>query len=117
VLAQLATNPADWPDQVHGDTVVLRASWQAQGKLMVPELTPVRDRAIHGSDGEQFAAAPFGRDGLVLLAARISGKQLPPAAFHRTEVDRLSQLVRAATAVLDGCLDPAALPAGVQRGK
>lgn len=52
----------------------------------MPELTPVRARAIEEADGAQRAPGPFGRDGLVLVAAGVSGEQFPPVAFHRTRV-------------------------------
>ncbi len=112
-----------------GPTVVY-ASWRAPQPLHPPEVTPLRPRAFDGVGGQRFAAAPFGRAGLVLLAARdgtaaslgSSGAEGSAAslgssgpadigdcprvpAFHVTEVDRLAQLVRASALVLGGRLD------------
>lgn len=108
--------PADWPDRAGGDpAVVVRASWRAADPLPVPvplpEVSPLRPRSLAGPDGARYAVAPFERAGLVLLAARVLAETpLPPAAFHRTEVDRLAQLVRAAAAVLGERLERAVLP-------
>lgn len=79
---------------------VVRASGRAADWPVLPELPPLRARALAGPDGARFAVAPFERAGLVLLVARTDGGTLPPVGFHRTEVDRLAQLVRAAAAVL-----------------
>ena len=65
-------------------------------------MTPLRPRAFDGEAGQRYAAAPFGRAGLVLLAARGDGEA---PAFHVTEVDRLAQLVRASALVLGSRLD------------
>jgi hypothetical protein len=153
--------PADWAsrsglpprsDQAPGDSdpTLLYASWRAPESPVLPEVTPLRARAIEGPDGTRYAAAPFGRAGLVLLVARVGGDlgvnlpasgagngdgldrmlagyaygevarveadELPPAAFHVTEVDRVSQLVKAATAVLGARLDEAVQPAAAGTG-
>jgi hypothetical protein len=107
--------PADWAtprrhppsaDRYRdGGSVVVRASWQAEEPLVVPEVSPLRARPLAGPGGARYAVAPFERAGLVLLAARVRGDELPPASFHRTEVDRLAQLVRAVAAVLGERLD------------
>jgi hypothetical protein len=55
--------------------------------------------------------APFGRAGLVLVVARSDSDDLPAAAFHITEVDRVAQLVRAAAVILGDRLDNAGVPA------
>jgi hypothetical protein len=99
----------DWAGgEGHGPEVVY-ASWRAPQPLHPPEVTPLRPRAFDGPDGTRYAAAPFGRAGLVLLAARggetSAEPDLPPPAFHVTEIDRLSQLVRAAALVLGPRLD------------
>ena len=94
--------PPDWArmdDPVPG---VVHASWRAPQPLCPPEVTPLRPRAFGGDDGTRYAAVPFGRAGLVLLAAR--GEAGAPA-FHVTEVDRLAQLVRASALVLGNRLD------------
>jgi hypothetical protein len=77
------------------------ASWKAPQPLRAPDVTPLRPRAFDGADGTRYAAAPFGRAGLVLLVAR--GDDAP--SFHVTEVDRLAQLVRAGALVLGTRLD------------
>lgn len=102
--------PVDWPDRGGrpGGSAVVRASWRATDPLPVPEVTPLRARALSGLDGTRYAVAPFERAGLVLLAARQDRDDPPPAGFHRTEVDRLAQLVRAAAAVLGDRLERAA---------
>lgn len=127
LLAQIATNPsdgvatlvdavpallaADWaaavavpPDWAERDRsgapVVVRSSLRAGDPPVVPEVSPLGVRSLAGPGQERYAVAPFERAGLVLVAARVHGGHLPPAAFHPSEVDRLAQLVRAAAAVL-----------------
>lgn len=132
--------PSNWatrsglPPRPHGpaeaEAATVCASWRAPVDGVLPEVTPLRARALDGPDGTRYAAAPFGRSGLVLLVARVPGELaaaapadglfgepappeaevLPAAAFHITEVDRISQLVKAATAVLGAHLDAAAAP-------
>ena len=63
-----------------------------------------------GPDGTRYAVAPFGRAGLVLVVARQNDDELPGAAFHVTEVDRVAQLVRAAAVILGDRLDAAGVP-------
>jgi hypothetical protein len=63
-----------------------------------------------GTDKTRFAVAPFGRAGLVLMVARGDDEELPAAAFHITEVDRIAQLVRAAAVILGDRLDRAGVP-------
>jgi hypothetical protein len=96
-----------------GPTVIY-ASWQAPSPLRAPEVAPLRPRAFSGSEGLRYAAAPFGRAGLVFLVAR-GGTEGTPAvpAFHVTEVDRLAQLVRASALVLGDRLDRLAAQADV----
>ncbi len=89
-----------------GEPTVAYASWRAPAPLRLPEVTPLRARPLTGPDDTRYAAAPFGRAGLVLLAARSAGEEeLPPAGFHITEVDRVAQLVRAAAVILGDRLD------------
>lgn len=109
--------PADWAragedagPAEHPPTVAY-ASWRAPEALRAPDVTPLRPRAFEGPDGTRFAAAPFGRAGLVLLVARGGDDAGPrPPAFHVTEVDRLAQLVRAGALVLGDRLDAAGAP-------
>jgi hypothetical protein len=93
-----------------GEPAVAYASWRAPAPLHLPEVTPLRARAMEGPGGTRFAAAPFGRAGLVLVVARVAGDELPAAAFHVTEVDRAAQLVRAAAIVLGDQLDRVSVP-------
>lgn len=124
--------PADWARRSGGlepaSPAVAYASWQAPNPLdPPPDVLPLRPRALVGRDGTRYAAAPFGRAGLVLLVAR-NGEDIVDAidpttlagaasrqhwmapAFHSTEVDRIAQLVRAAAGVLGDRLDLAATP-------
>jgi len=103
--------PAQWAVGAGYRAAVAYASWRAPAALEVPQVTPVRSRAFDGPGGVRYAAAPFGRAGLVLLAAR-GGDPVPPGvpAFHVTEVDRLAQLVRAAGTVLGQRLDAVSAP-------
>jgi hypothetical protein len=86
------------------------ASWRAPSPLRLPEVTPLRARPMTGPDGTRYAVAPFGRAGLVLVVARVDDDDLPAAAFHVTEVDRVAQLVRAAAVILGDRLDHAGAP-------
>jgi hypothetical protein len=74
-------------------------------------VAPVRPRAYTAPGGGHLAVAPFGRDGLVLLTSRGEAGQLElgagprrvafnPPPFHRSEVERLAQLVSAASLIL-----------------
>jgi hypothetical protein len=93
-----------------GAPTVAYASWRAPSPLHLPEVTPLRARPLTGSDGTRYAVAPFGRAGLVLVIARSDDDELPAAAFHITEVDRIAQLVRAAAVILGDRLDPVCPP-------
>jgi hypothetical protein len=112
--------PADWPLRTGGgaearpvqgaDPTVVYTSWQAPDPLVIPEVTPLRARALEGQEGTRYAVAPFGRAGMVLLVARTTADGLPAAAFHTTEVDRVAQLVKAAAVLLGNRLDLATPP-------
>lgn len=102
---------ADGPDRraLGGmEPTLLFRSWRAPEDPLLPEVTPLRARALDGVDGARYAAAPFGRAGMVLLVARERAEELSAAAFHTSEVDRLAQLVKAVTAVLGDRLETAA---------
>ncbi len=107
--------PAQWAQGEGYRPAVVYASWRAPVPLEVPEVTPMRPRTFDGPGlgpgTVRYAAAPFGRAGLVLLAAR-GGDGTEPGvpAFHVTEVDRLAQLVRAAGIVLGERLDAVSAP-------
>jgi hypothetical protein len=112
--AAAAVVPADWAarsgaptggDLPGGEPAVAYASWRAPEGLRLPEVTPLRARALDGPTGTHYAVAPFGRAGLVLVVARGDAEGLPAAAFHVTEVDRVAQLVRAAAVILGDRLD------------
>lgn len=116
--AAAAVVPADWAVRSEngrstvgraGPTLVY-ASWRAPSPPELPEVTPLRPRAIDTDTGTHFAVAPFGRAGLVLLVARVDTPELTAAGFHVTEVDRAAQLVRAAAVILGDRLDLVAAP-------
>ncbi|MEU3457723.1 amino acid-binding protein [Micromonospora sp. NPDC006766] len=137
LLAQLAANPvdgvailvdaapgllaADWAMAVvvplgwasHGGAgaaTVGHASWRAPVPPRLPEVTPLRARAVTGPDGHHYAVVPFGRAGLVLVVARDHSEPLTAAAFHASEVERLGQLVRASAVILGDRLDLVGAP-------
>ncbi|GGM27391.1 MULTISPECIES: amino acid-binding protein [Micromonospora] len=104
--AVAAVVPLDWASRDGGGRpTVGHASWKAPVPLRLPEVTPLRPRAVTTAGGGHFALAPFGRAGLVLVVAREQSEPLNPAAFHSTEVDRLAQLVRASAVILGDRLD------------
>jgi hypothetical protein len=98
--AAVLSVPSDWPSRRPEPTVIY-ASWKAPEDPRVPEIAPLRPRAMSGPDGSRFAMAPFGKDGLVLAVARTADTDLPVAAFHGTEVDRIAQLVRATSVIVN----------------
>lgn len=117
--AAAAVVPADWaarsgsapqPALAGGEPAVAYASWRAPQPLLLPEVTPLRARALTGADQTRYAVAPFGRAGLVLMVARGDAEDLPAAGFHVTEVDRIAQLVRAAAVILGDRLDLVSAP-------
>jgi hypothetical protein len=86
-----------WAGGVASDFMVIAASWCAPTVLPTMDIVPLRPRALTAADGTNVAVAPFQRGGLVLAVAR-ADPAAPP--FHRSEVDRLAQLVGATAAVL-----------------
>lgn len=114
--AAAAVVPADWA--VRGESnrsagaapTLAYASWRAPSPAELPEVTPLRARAVDGPVGTHYAVAPFGRAGLVLMVARVDTPELAAAGFHVTEVDRVAQLVRAAAVILGDRLDLVAVP-------
>jgi hypothetical protein len=108
--AAAAVVPADWAARSGGEPTAAYASWRAPSPLRLPEVTPLRARPLTGPDGTRYAVAPFGRAGLVLVVARSDDEELPAAAFHITEVDRIAQLVRAAAVILGDRLDVTGVP-------
>lgn len=105
--------PSDEPSlhpATGSEPTVAYASWRAPAPLHLPEVTPLRARPMIGPDGTRYAVAPFGRAGLVLVIARADDDELPAAAFHVTEVDRIAQLVRAAAVILGDRLDRTEVP-------
>jgi hypothetical protein len=122
--AAAAVVPADWAARsgsasgaggMGGEPAVAYASWRAPDPLRLPEVTPLRARAMDGPVGTHYAAAPFGRAGLVLMVARVDGEELSAAGFHVTEVDRIAQLVRAAAVILGDRLDLVNAPPAASR--
>jgi hypothetical protein len=107
--------PQDWAAGATAAPDVVCASWRAPVVPRIPDVAPLRPRAITAPDGTHLAVAPFQRDGLVLVVARVNGGDtepgLYPPPFHRGEVDRLAQLVEAVAAVLGDRLVDAGTPA------
>ncbi|WP_033344842.1 ACT domain-containing protein [Catenuloplanes japonicus] len=106
LLADPEQQPSEEPPTSSGrEPDVAYASWRAPEPPRLPEVTPLRARSLTGVDGTRYAVAPFGRAGLVLVVARMDSDGLSAASFHVTEVDRISQLVRAAAVILGDRLD------------
>ncbi|WP_433391915.1 amino acid-binding protein [Micromonospora sp. KLBMP9576] len=103
--AVAAVVPVDWAARSGTAAAVGHASWRTPVPPPLPEVTPLRARAISTPGGAHVAVAPFGRAGLVLVVARECAGTPTAAAFHATEVDRLAQLVRAAAVILGDRLD------------
>ncbi|GAA0924234.1 amino acid-binding protein [Virgisporangium aurantiacum] len=91
------------------------ASWGAPLAPAIPDIAPLRPRAVTSADGTHYVAVPLQKAGLVLVAARGGpdgpgrtsagdGAIAPP--FHASEVDRMGQLVNAAVLVLGDHLAP-----------
>ncbi len=110
--AVAAVVPVDWASRTGtgGEATVGHASWRAPVPPRLPDVTPLRARSMSVPGGAHFAVAPFGRAGLVLVAAREDAEPLTAAAFHSTEVDRLAQLVRASAVILGDRLDLVGAP-------
>ncbi|MFG2055181.1 amino acid-binding protein [Micromonospora sp. NPDC048930] len=109
--AVAAVVPLDWASRGGGsEATVGHASWRAPVPPRLPEVTPLRARAMTSPEGHHYAVAPFGRAGLVLVVARDHTDPLAAAAFHTTEVDRLAQLVRASAVILGDRLDLVGAP-------
>ncbi|SCF30035.1 hypothetical protein GA0074695_5327 [Micromonospora viridifaciens] len=110
--AVAAVVPLDWAARsgAAGAATIGHASWRAPSPPRLPEVTPLRARAMTGRDGQRYAVAPFGRAGLVLVVARDHTEPLAAPAFHSTEVDRLVQLVRASAVILGDRLDLVGAP-------
>jgi hypothetical protein len=106
--AAVLSVPQDWAAGGGVAPDVVSASWRAPVVPRIPDISPLRPRAMTALDGTHLAVAPFQRGGLVLAVARLGGdaaeEGLFPPPFHRGEVDRLAQLVEAAAAVLGGRL-------------
>jgi hypothetical protein len=102
--AAVLSVPADWAGGSRMAPDVLCASWRAPVVPRIPDIAPLRPRAMTAPDGSHLAVAPFQRGGLVLAVARSRADDgepgLYPPPFHRGEVDRLAQLVEAVAAVL-----------------
>jgi hypothetical protein len=103
--AAVLSVPRSWASGGGLAPEVLCASWRAPQAPRIPDIAPLRPRAMSTADGAHLAVAPFQRGGLVLAVARAradggdeSGLYPPP--FHRGEVDRLAQLVEAVAVVL-----------------
>ncbi|MFI6241150.1 amino acid-binding protein [Micromonospora sp. NPDC050795] len=115
--AVAAVVPVDWASRSGGGgATVGYASWRAPVPARLPEVTPLRGRSMTTPDGTHHAITPFGRAGLVLVVARERSETLSAAAFHSTEVDRLTQLVRACAVILGDRLDLVGSPPPVVAG-
>ena len=86
------------------------ASWRAPSPLHLPEVTPLRARPLTGptAPGTRWPRSA-GPDWCWWWPAG-DDDELPAAAFHVTEVDRVAQLVRAAAVILGDRLDNAGVP-------
>ncbi len=90
------------------------ASWGAPLAPAIPDIAPLRPRAVTSADGTHYVAVPLQKAGLVLVAAR-GGPDGPgrtaaadgaiAPSFHASEVDRTGQLVNAAVLILGDRLD------------
>jgi hypothetical protein len=113
--AAVLSVPADWAAGGRLAPDVLCASWRAPVVPRVPDIAPLRPRAMTAPDGSHLAVAPFQQGGLVLAVARARADDgepgLYPPPFHRGEVDRLAQLVEAVAAVLGDRLADVRSPA------
>ncbi len=102
--AAVLSVPQDWAAGSRVPPDVLCASWRAPVVPRIPDVAPLRPRALTAPDGTHLAVAPFQRGGLVLAVARGTGDSTEPGLysppFHRGEVERLAQLVEAVAAVL-----------------
>jgi hypothetical protein len=119
--AVTAVDPAWAGAPASAPLTVRHASWGAPLAPAIPDVAPLRPRAMTAADGTHYVAVPFRRAGLVLVAAR-GGPDGPgrtsaadgaiPPPFHASEVDRLAQMVAACVAVLGERLPgPAAVAA------
>lgn len=102
--AAVLSVPQDWAAGARVAPDVVCASWRAPVVPRLPDVAPLRPRAMTSPDGTHLALAPFQRGGLVLAVARanpdVAEPSLYPPPFHRGEVDRLAQLVEAVAVVL-----------------
>jgi len=107
--AVTAVDPAWAGAPASAPLTVRYASWGTPLAPAIPDVAPLRPRAMTAPDGTHYAAAPLQKAGLVLVVARggpdgngrtaaADGAIAPP--FHASEVERLSQLVGAAAVVL-----------------
>jgi hypothetical protein len=116
--AAALTIGADWVGGTSadgGDPAVVCVSWRAPVVPPRMEIAPLRPRTLTAADGTYLAVAPFQRGGLVLVVARGGpGGDSGAPPFHRSEVDRLAQLVGAVAAVLgDRLAEPGLAELGV----
>ncbi|MEO5874500.1 MAG: ACT domain-containing protein [Streptosporangiaceae bacterium] len=87
---------ADWAALLHlGPGKLVHMSLGGPAEYALPEIEPLRARAFQGRDGTQYALAPITGTDLAIVVAREHAPE-----FHRTEVDRLEQLIATAGSVL-----------------
>nr|WP_240947702.1 amino acid-binding protein [Planosporangium mesophilum] len=103
--AAVLSVPRDWAGAGRLAPSVLRASLGAPAVPRIPDVAPLRPRAMSTPEGDHLAVAPFQRGGLVLAVARTGADGggepgMYPPPFHRGEVDRLAQLVETVAMVL-----------------
>ena len=112
--AVTAVDPAWAGAPASAPLTVRYASWGAPLAPAIPDIAPLRPRAVTSADGTHYVAVPLQKAGLVLVAARggpdgpgrtsaADGAIAPP--FHASEVDRTGQLVNAAVLVLGDRLE------------
>jgi hypothetical protein len=107
--ALTSIDPAWAGSSASAPLAVRYASWGAPRVPAIPDVAPLRPRAVTADDGTNYAFVPFQQAGLSLVVARggpdglartgaADGAIAPP--FHPSELERLAQLVHTTVIVL-----------------